>query len=200
MGACAWVHVHVHGCMCIVGGIRMRQVRATPNAGCITHSRCEPGYRVQGTGYRATPYVSQSTHPLARWRACPQVRVTPNAGCIIYSNVQNDFMPSRGPDAGIRRKRKYVDQCYSKYFGVNNPSGTRTWSRRPYGPMAQNPTNSTGPEECRKLHGEHRCPCNVHACRACGCTCAAHANGMREYACTCQHARARPCPSGFDLT
>ena len=76
-----------------------------------------------------------------------QARVTPNAGCNIALNVQEEFTPSNGPDAGERRKRSYVKQCYSNYFaGV-------TWSRRPYSVMAQDPGPDQGPEQCRDKHG-----------------------------------------------
>jgi len=77
-----------------------------------------------------------------------QARVTPNAGCTIAVNVQDEFNPSRGPDAGTTRKRKYVDKCYSGYYAG------ATWSRRPYGPLAQPMSNDTGPPECRHLFGQ----------------------------------------------
>ena len=60
-----------------------------------------------------------------------QLRVTPNAGCTIAVNVQDEFNPTRGPDAGTTRKRKYVDKCYSNY----QPGDT--WSRAPFGPLEQ---------------------------------------------------------------
>ena len=85
-----------------------------------------------------------------------QVRVTPNEGCEIPSNVQEFFMPDRGPDMGVERIRKYVSQCYSNYAaGV-------TWSRRPFSVMDQNVSNTTGPVSCREYaNGEYADPRDV---------------------------------------
>ena len=77
-----------------------------------------------------------------------QTRVTPNARCIIYANVITTFTPTVGPDQGEERLRKYVEQCFAQYtFGEGG-----SWSRRPFSVMAQNTSNTTGPEECRELH------------------------------------------------
>ena len=73
-----------------------------------------------------------------------QVRVTPNAGCTIKANVITNFFPTTGPDEGQERVRKYVEQCFSLY-------NKETWSRKPFGPMKQEASNSTGPEHCRPL-------------------------------------------------
>ena len=78
-----------------------------------------------------------------------QTRVTPNSGCSIGLNVQEKMMPTKGPDAGQERKRSYVKKCYSKYVAQS------TWSRRPYGPMAQPLRRDHGPVECRALYDEH---------------------------------------------
>ena len=73
-----------------------------------------------------------------------QVRVTPNEGCVIGGNVMLNFFPTRGPDAGEERLRKYVDKCYAIYLQ------DATWSRRPFSVMDQPITNQTGPPECRQ--------------------------------------------------
>jgi len=85
-----------------------------------------------------------------------QLRVTPNAGCTIAVNVQDEFNPTRGPDAGTTRKRKYVDKCFSndwlcmqvlttaplrphRYVDkcYSNYQPGDTWSRAPFGPLEQ---------------------------------------------------------------
>ena len=79
-----------------------------------------------------------------------QVKVTPNRGCRIALNVQTDFTPSRGPDAGIKRTRKYVQQCFSAYQS-QGAAEDLTWKRAPFAVMQQTFTNTTGPAECRAI-------------------------------------------------
>ena len=89
-----------------------------------------------------------------------QVRCTPNAGCSIQTNVQDSMQAVEGPDAGQTRRRKYVKECYQRYFFNLDPQEKvewdmlrPTWNRAPYGPMDQTfrLNNATGPAECRRL-------------------------------------------------